>query len=39
MIPLGTVVHFQSDVGASLISLDNLYPSSTIIGFSPAPGL
>ncbi len=37
MIPLGTVVHFQSDVGASLISLYNLYPSSTIIG-SPAPG-
>ena len=37
MIPLGTVVHFQSAVGASLISLYNLYPSATIIG-SPAPG-
>ncbi len=37
MIPLGTIVHFQSDVGASLISLYNLYPSSTIIGM-PAAG-
>ena len=36
-LPLGTVVHFQPDVGASLISLYNLYPSSTVIG-SPAPG-
>jgi hydrophobic/amphiphilic exporter-1 (mainly G- bacteria), HAE1 family len=37
MIPLGTIVHFKSDVGASLISLYNLYPSSTIIGM-PAAG-
>jgi HAE1 family hydrophobic/amphiphilic exporter-1 len=37
MTTLGTVVHLEPDVGPSLISLYNLYPSSTIIG-SPATG-
>ncbi len=37
MIPLGTVAHLEPDVGPSLISLYNLYPSSTIIGM-PAAG-
>ncbi|CAH2601313.1 Efflux pump membrane transporter BepG [Rhodovastum atsumiense] len=37
MIPLGTLVHIRPSVGPALISLYNLYPSSTIIG-SPAPG-
>jgi hydrophobic/amphiphilic exporter-1 (mainly G- bacteria), HAE1 family len=37
MTTLGTVVHLEPDVGPSLISLYNLYPSSTIIG-SPAAG-
>ncbi len=37
MIPLGTIVHLEPDVGPSLISLYNLYPSSTIIGM-PAAG-
>ncbi len=36
MIPLGTVVHLEPDVGPSLISLYNLYPSSTIIGQAAA---
>ena len=32
MIPLGTLVNITPSVGASLISLFNLYPSATIIG-------
>jgi HAE1 family hydrophobic/amphiphilic exporter-1 len=37
MIPLGTVAKITPSVGPSLISLYNLYPSSTIIGL-PAKG-
>jgi HAE1 family hydrophobic/amphiphilic exporter-1 len=37
MIPLGTMVNIKPAVGASLISLYNLYPSATIIGV-PATG-
>jgi HAE1 family hydrophobic/amphiphilic exporter-1 len=37
MIPLGTLVKIMPTVGPSLISLFNLYPSSTIIGL-PAQG-
>jgi hydrophobic/amphiphilic exporter-1 (mainly G- bacteria), HAE1 family len=37
MIPLGTVAKITPAVGPSLISLYNLYPSSTIIGL-PAEG-
>ena len=37
MIPLGTLVEITPDVGPSLISLYNLYPSSSIIGL-PASG-
>jgi HAE1 family hydrophobic/amphiphilic exporter-1 len=37
MIPLGTVAKITPTVGPSLISLYNLYPSSTIIGL-PAKG-
>jgi HAE1 family hydrophobic/amphiphilic exporter-1 len=37
MIPLGTLVKIVPTVGASLISLYNLYPSATIIGV-PATG-
>ena len=37
MIPLGTMVTIESVVGAPLISLYNLYPSSTVIGL-PAAG-
>jgi HAE1 family hydrophobic/amphiphilic exporter-1 len=37
MIPLGTLVSITPTVGASLISLYNLYPSATIIGV-PAAG-
>src|SRR5438270_2534337 len=37
MIPLGTVAKITPAVGPSLISLYNLYPSSTIIGL-PATG-
>jgi HAE1 family hydrophobic/amphiphilic exporter-1 len=37
MIPLGTLVKITPAVGASLISLFNLYPSATIIGL-PAQG-
>jgi HAE1 family hydrophobic/amphiphilic exporter-1 len=37
MIPLGTVARITPAVGPSLISLYNLYPSSTIIGL-PARG-
>jgi hydrophobic/amphiphilic exporter-1 (mainly G- bacteria), HAE1 family len=37
MIPLGTVIKIGPTVGPSLVSLYNLYPSSTIIGL-PATG-
>jgi hydrophobic/amphiphilic exporter-1 (mainly G- bacteria), HAE1 family len=37
MIPLGTVIKVGPTVGPSLVSLYNLYPSSTIIGL-PATG-
>jgi HAE1 family hydrophobic/amphiphilic exporter-1 len=37
MIPLGTMVHITPSVGPSLLSLYNLYPSSTVIGL-PASG-
>jgi HAE1 family hydrophobic/amphiphilic exporter-1 len=37
MIPLGTLVEIAPDVGPSLISLYNLYPSASIIGL-PASG-
>jgi HAE1 family hydrophobic/amphiphilic exporter-1 len=37
MIPLGTMVKITPSVGPSLLSLYNLYPSSTIIGV-PAAG-
>jgi HAE1 family hydrophobic/amphiphilic exporter-1 len=37
MIPLGTMVHITPTVGPSLLSLYNLYPSSTVIGL-PATG-
>jgi hydrophobic/amphiphilic exporter-1 (mainly G- bacteria), HAE1 family len=37
MIPLGTIAKITPTVGPSLISLYNLYPSSTIIGL-PAQG-
>jgi hydrophobic/amphiphilic exporter-1 (mainly G- bacteria), HAE1 family len=37
MIPLGTVVELNPAVGPPLISLYNLYPSSSVLGL-PAPG-
>ncbi len=37
MIPLGTLLKIEPIVGAPLISLYNLYPSSSVIGL-PAPG-
>ena len=37
MIPLGTMVKITPSVGPSLLSLYNLYPSSTIVGL-PASG-
>jgi len=37
MTPIGTVVEVEQVRGPSLISLYNLYPSSTIVG-GPAPG-
>ena len=36
MIPLGTVLKISPTVGPSLISLYNLYPSATVIGFPAA---
>jgi HAE1 family hydrophobic/amphiphilic exporter-1 len=38
MIPLGTLVRIEPAVGASLISLYNLYPSATIVAL-PAAGV
>ena len=37
MVPLGTLVNIHASVGPSLITLYNLYPSSTVIGL-PAAG-
>ncbi|MGB7697713.1 MAG: efflux RND transporter permease subunit, partial [Methylovirgula sp.] len=37
MIPLGTIVHLVPDVGPSLVSLYNLYPTAAVIGL-PASG-
>jgi HAE1 family hydrophobic/amphiphilic exporter-1 len=37
MVPLGTLIKMSPTVGPSLVSLYNLYPSSTIIGL-PAQG-
>jgi hydrophobic/amphiphilic exporter-1 (mainly G- bacteria), HAE1 family len=37
MIPLGTLIQITPDVGPSLVSLYNLYPSSSIVGL-PASG-
>ena len=37
MIPLGTMVTIEPSVGPSLLSLYNLYPSSTVLGL-PATG-
>ena len=37
MIPLGTLIELVSDVGTPLITLYNLYPSSTVLG-APAAG-
>jgi HAE1 family hydrophobic/amphiphilic exporter-1 len=38
MVPLGALAHLGSEVAPSLITLYNLYPSSTIIG-APARGV
>jgi HAE1 family hydrophobic/amphiphilic exporter-1 len=38
MVPIGAVAHLGSEVAPSLITLYNLYPSSTIIG-APAQGV
>jgi HAE1 family hydrophobic/amphiphilic exporter-1 len=38
MVPIGAVAHLGSDVAPSVITLYNLYPSSTIIG-APARGV
>ena len=32
MVPIGAVAHLGSEVGPSLVTLYNLYPSSTVIG-------
>ena len=37
MFPLGTMIHITPAVGPSLLSLYNLYPSSTVLGL-PATG-
>ena len=37
MIPLGTIVEISPTVGPPLVSLYNLYPSSSVLGL-PAPG-
>jgi HAE1 family hydrophobic/amphiphilic exporter-1 len=38
MVPIGAVAHLSSEVGPPLVSLYNLFPSSTIIG-APARGV
>jgi hydrophobic/amphiphilic exporter-1 (mainly G- bacteria), HAE1 family len=38
MVPIGAVAHLGEEVGPSLITLYNLYPSATIIG-APANGV
>ncbi|QXX74985.1 efflux RND transporter permease subunit [Methylovirgula sp. HY1] len=36
MIPLGTIIHLVPSAGPSLLSLYNLYPSSTVLGLPAA---
>ncbi|HKM70705.1 MAG TPA: efflux RND transporter permease subunit, partial [Stellaceae bacterium] len=38
MVPIGAVAHLGSEVGPSLVTLYNLYPSATVIG-APAHGV
>jgi hydrophobic/amphiphilic exporter-1 (mainly G- bacteria), HAE1 family len=38
MVPIGAVAHLGSEVGPSLVTLYNLYPSATVIG-APARGI
>ena len=38
MVPIGAVAHLGSEVGPSLVTLYNLYPSATVVG-GPARGL
>jgi HAE1 family hydrophobic/amphiphilic exporter-1 len=38
MVPIGAVAHLGEEVGPSLVTLYNLYPSATIIG-APAQGV
>jgi len=38
MVPIGAVAHLGSEVGPSLVTLYNLYPSATVIG-APARGV
>jgi HAE1 family hydrophobic/amphiphilic exporter-1 len=38
MVPIGAVAHLGEEVGPSLVTLYNLYPSSTIVG-GPARGV
>ncbi len=38
MVPIGAVAHLGSEVGPSLVTLYNLYPSATIVG-APARGV
>jgi HAE1 family hydrophobic/amphiphilic exporter-1 len=38
MIPIGAVAHLGSEVGPSLVTLYNLYPSATVVG-APARGV
>jgi HAE1 family hydrophobic/amphiphilic exporter-1 len=38
MVPIGAVAHLGSEVGPSLVTLYNLYPSATVIG-APAQGV
>jgi hydrophobic/amphiphilic exporter-1 (mainly G- bacteria), HAE1 family len=38
MVPIGAVAHLGSEVGPSLVTLYNLFPSSTIVG-APARGV
>src|SRR5215472_13066268 len=38
MVPIGAVAHLGSEVGPSLVTLYNLYPSATVVG-GPARGV
>jgi HAE1 family hydrophobic/amphiphilic exporter-1 len=38
MVPIGAVAHLGEEVGPSLVTLYNLYPSATILG-APSPGV